>query len=79
MAGTLKAVRSVDEEDALMGRCPCGASRRLARNAVRPMSGRWLDLVGMNCPSCGSDADFAFDVTAFFEARPGVWNGQVLM
>jgi hypothetical protein len=37
--------------------------------------GRWLDFLGMTCPECGSQAEFAFDVTAFFEARPGVWNG----
>lgn len=77
MSQRLVPVLSVEEEDAAMGRCECGAPWQLRRNAVQPTAGRWLDLVGMTCPSCGSGADFAFDVTAFFEARPGVWAGQV--
>jgi hypothetical protein len=31
----------------------------------------------MICSTCGLRADFAFDVTAFFEARPGVWAATV--
>lgn len=72
----VRAVRSVDEEDAVMGRCSCGNSWALARNAVSPRSGVWLDVVGMLCQSCGSRAEFAFDVTSFFEARPGVWRAE---
>lgn len=77
MGQTSVAVRSVEDEDAAMGCCECGAAWQLRRNAVEPAAGRWLDFLGVACPSCGSGADFAFDVTAFFEARPGVWAGQV--
>lgn len=73
--GARLAVQSIDEEDELIGRCRCGSPWRLIRNIVEPVSGAWLDFVGLRCPACDSRAIFTFDVTSFFEARPGVWGG----
>lgn len=71
-------VRSVEEEETVIGSCGCGSAWRLARNAVEPVSGEWHDIVGMRCPSCGGSALFTFDVTTFFEPRPGIWRGTLL-
>ena len=66
-------VDSTEEEAALMGRCFCGASWRLASESVDPVAGRWLDSVGVRCSACGSRRVFTFDITPFFEPRPAVW------
>lgn len=67
-------VGSIEEEEALIGNCGCGAHWRLALNSVVPNSGKWYDIVGMRCPICASTAIFTFDVTTFFQPRPGVWG-----
>jgi hypothetical protein len=71
------AVHGLDEEDALMGACTCNSSWHLARNVVWPVAGRWHDLIGVVCPACGARREFVFDVTAFFEPRPGVWGERL--
>lgn len=67
-------VASIDDEDRLMGTCACSGAWRMAGNAVEPVHGRWLDLVVVACSECGSKRAFGFDITAFFEARPGIWR-----
>lgn len=67
-------VSSIDDEDRLMGTCACSGAWRMAGNAVEPVRGRWLDLVVVACSECGSKRAFGFDITAFFEVRPGIWS-----
>jgi hypothetical protein len=71
-------VSSVDDEDRLMGTCACSGAWRMAANAVEPVRGRWLDLVVVTCSACGAKRMFGFDITAFFDARPGIWSGSHL-
>ena len=74
--GGARLVRSVEEEEELIGSCRCGSPWRLALNDMWPVSGGWYDIVGLRCPECGANALFAFDVTSFFEPRPGVWTRE---
>jgi hypothetical protein len=71
-------VRGIDEEDAIMEDCACHSRWQLTRNVVWPAAGRWNDLVGVVCPECGVRREFVFDVTAFFEPRPGVWSERLV-
>lgn len=66
-------VASTDAEDEIMGHCGCGDSWRLASESVDPISGKWLDTVGVVCSTCGARRSFTFDITEFFEPRPAVW------
>lgn len=66
----------LDDEDRRMGTCTCRGPWRLARNTVYPSRGHWLDLIGVVCPLCGGAREFLFDITLFFDARPGVWGGE---
>lgn len=68
------AVHSVDEEDALIGICICGGPWKVSANAVFSRGHRWLDLVRLICASCGRSADHVFDISRFFEPRPGIWT-----
>lgn len=70
---TLPTAASIDEEDRSMGLCSCSGEWRLAGNAVWPTTGRWIDHVDVTCSNCGARTAFEFDVTSFFEARPGIW------
>lgn len=72
-------VRSVDEEENLIGTCGCGSPWRLALNSVEPVSGKWHDIVGVRCPICGRSAGFTFDVTTFFQPRPGIWGRDTVL
>lgn len=65
---------SIDDEDRLMGTCACSGAWRMAGNFVEPVRGRWLDIVVVACSECGATRAFGFDITAFFEARPGIWS-----
>ena len=70
------AVRSIDEEDEIIGRCLCEGSWLLRYEAVTPDRGTWLDNLRVSCRACGGTAEFSFDIGSFFEARPGIWaNG----
>jgi hypothetical protein len=69
----LVRVSSVDEEDRLMGRCMCGGDWALAFNEVALRRRSWVDHLGMRCRRCDSRVAFEFDVSDFFEARPGIW------
>ena len=70
----VQLVRGIDEEETLMGTCACASPWRMSANAVLPNAGRWLDLIRVVCPACGSRAAYVFDVTRFFVPRPGIWG-----
>ncbi len=57
-----------------MARCRCGGTWQVVFNAVDPVRGHWLDRLRVRCGGCGAKAQFTFDVTTWFVARPGVWN-----
>ena len=67
-------VRSIDEEDTLIGVCGCGGSWKLSGKAVFPRGHQWLDSVRLTCPSCGRNVVHVFDISRFFQPRPGVWS-----
>lgn len=67
-------VMSIEDEERLMGRCVCTGEWRLRGNAVWPATGHWVDELKMVCTQCGMGRNFAFDVTSFFDARPGIWT-----
>lgn len=75
---SVASVASVDEECCIMGRCVCGGDWRLAFNAVTPVHGDWVDSVRVRCQACGAMASFAFEISRFFEPRPGIWAGALV-
>lgn len=70
---SMPEVTSIEDKDRLMGRCACAGEWRLRGNALWPRTGHWVDELDVVCAQCGIRRSFAFDVTAFFKARPGVW------
>jgi hypothetical protein len=66
-------VTSIDEEDRLIGRCPCGGAWALAFNEVMLRREAWVDHLRMRCPACAARQTFEFDVSSFFLPRPRVW------
>lgn len=70
------AVQRTEDEDALMGACPCGGEWRLRSNEVAPVTGRWHDRLAVVCEHCGQPKRFVFDITAFFVSRPGIWTSS---
>lgn len=70
------AVRSIEEEDEIIGRCLCQGSWGLRYEAVTPYQGTWLDNLRVSCRTCGRTAEFSFDIGSFFEARPGIWANE---
>ena len=73
----LVAVGSIEGEDQLMGRCPCGGDWRLIFNEVFLRRRAWVDYIALRCLVCDLHATFEFDVSAFFEPRPGVWGRRL--
>jgi hypothetical protein len=67
-------VRSIADEDAVMGHCLCGNEWEMASNSVMPWGRAWVDAVGVACADCGRRAVFTFDVSLFFEPRAAVWS-----
>lgn len=68
-------VRSVDEEDALLGSCACGGNWRLVAEEVAPLQRRWYDALVLCCSRCGSPRRAIFDITQFFEPVGKAWMG----
>lgn len=74
----MRAVRvdSVDEEEAVIGVCDCGsATRATVSEELLPIRARWYDSLVLRCNGCGQFVARVFDVTSFYEPRPGVWRG----
>ncbi len=67
------SVKSVDEEDNLLGACPCGSGWCLAAEEVVPLQDRWYDALVVSCPACGSVARAVFDITSFFAPPTHAW------
>jgi hypothetical protein len=69
------AVANIEEEDAHIGQCQeCRLPWTFCYESVTPESGRWFDKLEYRCAGCGRARDFLFDITRFFQARPGVWS-----
>ena len=68
----VRVVRSVEEEDELMGQCECGGPWALTAEAVAPEGRRWMDSLRVACHGCGRHRAYKFDVSAFFVPRPNV-------
>ena len=65
------------EEEQRVGQCPsCNLPWQLRYEAVVPARGVWFDELAFHCTQCGETRSFVFDITSFFEARPGVWSGS---
>jgi hypothetical protein len=68
------AVSDIDDEDRMMGSCPCHGPWGLTGESVEPRGGRWMDVLSVRCARCQRAVIFCFDVTSFFIARPGIWS-----
>ena len=70
-------VGTLREEEQRVGQCPsCDLPWQLRHEAVIPAPGAWFDELAFCCGPCGETRNFIFDITAFFEPRPGVWAGS---
>jgi hypothetical protein len=70
------SVASVDDEDAALGKCPCGDRWLLAAEEVVPLSGRWYDALVVRCAGCGRTKRGVFDISSFFEPPTLAWSRQ---
>lgn len=68
-------VRSIDEEDALLGRCHCGGEWRRVAEEVAPIGRRWYDALVVCCSACGAPKRAIFDITPFFKPMGTAWIG----
>lgn len=66
-------VRSVEEEDALLGRCCCGYPWQLVAEDVVPLSRRWYDALVFRCTGCRGTRRAVFDITSFFTPPSTAW------
>jgi len=46
-------VESVDEEDAVLGRCACGCGWAFIGEEVAPVRDHWYDALVVRCVGCG--------------------------
>jgi hypothetical protein len=74
MRTTIPSATSVDDECRMMGQCSCGGEWSLTFNEVAVRRRIWVDYIVVRCVLCNASAAFEFDVSRFFEARPGVWG-----
>jgi hypothetical protein len=69
-------VKSIAEEERLLGSCDCGGAWELRYEEVIPLDGgRWADTLVFRCVTCGTLRRGIFDVTALMEVAPRVWSG----
>ena len=66
-------VTSIDEEDALLGECPCGSGWLLVSEYVVPIAKRWYDALVLCCSTCGSSRRAIFDISSFFVPQSKAW------
>jgi hypothetical protein len=74
---TAMSVDSIEEEEAAIGACECGAvDRATVSEELMPLDSRWYDSLVFRCRRCGRFTARVFDVTSFYEPRPGLacWN-----
>lgn len=67
------AVRSVEEEDDILGQCLCGGPWRLASGEVAARAGRWYDRLVVKCADCHASQLALFDITPFFIPMSKAW------
>jgi hypothetical protein len=68
-------VESVDEEDAVLGRCVCGCGWSVVGEEVAPVRDHWYDALVVRCVGCGQVRRKIFDITPFFEPPTHAWIG----
>ena len=68
-------VKSVDEEDAVLGRCACGCGWAVIGEEVAPVRDHWYDALVVRCVGCGQVRREIFDITPFFEPPTHAWVG----
>jgi hypothetical protein len=66
-------VRSIEEEDALLGTCDCGNPWQLVAEDVVPLSTRWYDALVFRCIGCRGTRRAIFDITSFFTPPSTAW------
>lgn len=67
------AVRSVEEEDEILGVCACGSAWRLVAEQVVPIRNHWYDALVVRCSRCGEVHRAVFDITPFFAPPSNAW------
>lgn len=67
-------VESVDEEDAILGRCTCGSDWALVGEEVAPVRDHWYDALVVRCVGCNQVRRQIFDITAFFDPPTHAWS-----
>jgi hypothetical protein len=77
MRKTVPSATSVEDECRMMGQCRCGGDWKLTANEVTLRRSTWVDYVAVRCDQCSFRTAFEFDVSGFFEPRPGVWGGRL--
>lgn len=73
MAERVLVVQSVDEEDVVLGACPCGSRWTIAGEEVAPVRHRWYDALVVRCSNCGQVRRAVFDITPFFDPPTHAW------
>jgi hypothetical protein len=71
---TVANAASIEDEEAVLGICECGADWSLMSEHVIPLRGRWYDSLVVACPICGRYRRAVFDITSFFVPAPKVWS-----
>lgn len=71
---TAMRVDSIEDEEIALGACECGATdRATVSEELTPLDSRWYDSLVLRCRECGLFTARVFDVTSFYEPRPGLW------
>jgi hypothetical protein len=66
-------VNSIAEEETALGHCECGArDRATISEELLPLDSRWYDSLVVRCRQCHRVTARVFDVTSFYEPRPGL-------
>ncbi len=77
MRKNVASAASVEDECGMMGLCRCGGEWKLTFNEVALRERMWVDYIAMRCVRCDFLASFEFDISRFFEPRPGVWGRRL--
>jgi hypothetical protein len=75
---TAPSATSVEDECRMMGQCHCGGDWVLTFNEVSLRQRVWVDYVAVRCVFCDLRAGFEFNVSRFFEPRPGIWTRRLV-
>ncbi len=78
MRKTIPSASSVEDECRMMGECSCGGDWTLTFNEVVLRQHAWVDYISVRCVRCDFRSSFEFDVSRFFEPRPGIWARRLV-